>query len=113
MSLRSDTLMHDLEGVLREWAFSDEGRILVSPTKADMTVVQGESEEAPLDDLLQEAASVIADFLCARIAQLGLRPADYWKTEAGAIVTKRLAKALSSPSPEFLSLLQGIIRGRG
>lgn len=113
MTQRTDTLLQDLDGVLREWAFSDEGRILVSPTKADMTVVQGESEEAPLDDLLQEAAVVIGDFLCARIGQLGLRPADYWKTEAAANVTKRLAKALSSPSPEFLSLVQGILRGRG
>jgi hypothetical protein len=113
MSERSDKLKQDLGGILGEWAYGDEGRTLLAPTKVDKEAVLKMAEEVPLDDLAADVGVVLAEFICTNIEQLGLRPADYWKTDLPVILAKRLAKALTNPTPEFASFVQGNIRGRG
>jgi hypothetical protein len=113
MSERSDKLKQDLDGILREWAFSDEGRVLVAPTKVDKESVLKMAEEVPLDDLAADVGVVLAQFIATSIEQMGLRPADYWKTDLPVVLAKRLAKAMTNPTPEFVSFVQGNIRGRG
>jgi hypothetical protein len=109
----ADRLKQDLDSLLREWEFSDEGRTLTTPTKANVASVEALVQEADLDNLTKEVAVVVALAIADGIASLGLRPADYWRLRLGETVAKRLAKALAEPSKEFVALVQGTLKGQG
>jgi hypothetical protein len=114
MSDRADSLRKDLDSLVQEWMFGDEGRVLIRPTKADQALVQKLAEEMPQKEMEREVAVLLAELLAVYIQQQGKRPADYWRMEGLAeTVAKKLAKALQGSSDTFSSTFQATLKGIG
>lgn len=114
MSDRADSLRKDLDALMQEWMFGDEGRVLIRPTKADVDAVKKQAEELSEKEMQREVAVLLAELLADHIQQQGKRPADYWRVEGLAeTVAKKLGKALQGSSDTFVSTFQATLKGIG
>jgi hypothetical protein len=114
MSERTERLRRELDGLLSEWMYGDEGITLTRPTKAQRERVQKIAEEMPLDGLLQSIAVVCATALSEEILRQGLRPADYWQQDGlSEALLRRVQAALKDGDPTLRNVMRATIRGQG
>jgi hypothetical protein len=114
MTQRTDSLRKDLNGLLKEWSFGDEGRVLIAPTKADLKAVSDAVDAMPDSQFLTEFAVLAASLVSEHVVQTGKRPADYWKNDdIPKSLARRLGKALQGDSESFVSAFKAALKGGG
>lgn len=114
MSERSEKLKKDLDSLMSEWMFGDEGRTLIRATAADHKKALEMAESLPSKTLLADCGIVVAGVLSNALVRAGKRPADYWRDEdiPKALATK-LAKALSEDPEAFVTAVKATLKGGG
>lgn len=114
MTQRTDSLRRELDSLLKEGLFGDDGRVLITPTKADAKAVLDAVEAMPEGPFLTEIATMSAAAVAEALVQQGKRPADYWKNEdIPKAVAKKLSKALQGNAEAFVSAFQATLKGGG
>lgn len=114
MSERSDRLKKDLDALMAEWMFGDEGRILIAPTKSDVEKAKALVADIPEKDLLTELGVVAGSMAAEAILRAGKRPADYWRVEdIHKDLAARLSKALASNPEAFATAIKASLKGGG
>lgn len=114
MTQRTDSLRKELDVLLKEWSFGDEGRVLIAPTKADLKLVSDAVEAMPDAQFLTEFAVLSASLVAEHVVQMGKRPADYWKNDdIPKLLARRLGKALQGDADAFVSAFKAALKGGG